>query len=220
MMEREYIQKLLDSYMAAETTKEEEHLLSDYFSTHRDIPAEWQDFSVLFRGIRQYEQKPYGSYRRTIMKWSAAACLLAIVGVGITLLFNRQETTIQPIAQQQDKPMSAVSDEAPCIANVQNVQNPTARKTKHVPRKVAKRQKPPSEKNDTLGDGIWKQKENVVLALQMLAECEAAAEQIQRNNIVEAAFLSTIKPHPLQLVVSESGDYMVVDDSQPTIIEL
>ena len=158
-------------------------------------------------------------YRR-ILPWAAAACLLALVGVGITLLFNRQETTIQPIAQQQDKPTTAVSDEAPCIANVQKVQNPTAQKTKHVPRKVAKRQKASSEKPDTLGDGIWKQKENVVLALQMLAECEAAGEQIQRNTIVEAAFQSTIKPHALQLVVSESGDYMVVDDSQPSIIEL
>ncbi|MBR1556597.1 MAG: hypothetical protein IJ647_02365 [Prevotella sp.] len=220
MMERKYIQKLLDSYMAAETTKEEEQLLADYFSTHRDIPAEWQDFSILFRGIRQYEQKPYVSYRRAIVKWSVAACLLALVGVGIALLFNRQETTIQPIAQQQDKPTSVVSDEAPCIANVQKVQNPTAQKTKHVPRKVAKRQKASSEKPDTLGDGIWKQKENVVLALQMLAECEADGEQIERNTIVEAAFQSTIKPHALQLVVSESGDYMVVDDSQPSIIEL
>ena len=56
-------------------------------------------------------------YRR-ILPWAAAACLLAIVGVGITLLFNRQDITIQPIAQQQDKPTTAVSDEAPCIANV------------------------------------------------------------------------------------------------------
>ena len=219
-MEKEYIQKLLDSYMAAETTKEEEQFLSDYFSTHRDIPAEWRDFSILFRGFRQYGQKPYVSYRRTIMKWSAAACLLALVGVGITLLFNRQEAAIQPIAQQQDKPATAVSDEAPCIANVQKVQNPTAQKTKHVPRKVVKRQKTSSEKPDTLGDGIWKQKENVVLALQILAECEATGEQIERNTIVEAAYQSTIKPHALQLVVSESGDYMVVDDSQPSIIEL
>ena len=56
MMEKEYIQKLLDSYMAAETTKEEEQLLSDYFSTHRDIPAEWRNISVMFRSIRQYRQ--------------------------------------------------------------------------------------------------------------------------------------------------------------------
>ena len=37
---KEYIQKLLDSYMVAGTTKEEEKLLSEYFCTHQDIPAE------------------------------------------------------------------------------------------------------------------------------------------------------------------------------------
>ena len=81
MMEREYIQKLLDSYMAAETTREEERLLADYFSIHRDIPAAWRDFSILFRGIRQYEQKPYVSYRRTIMKWSVAAAAAVVVAM-------------------------------------------------------------------------------------------------------------------------------------------
>ena len=172
------------------------------------------------RAYRGLEKCSIGCLIHEVRKWSAAACLLALFGVGITLLFNRQETIIQPIAQQQDKPVTAVSDEAPCIANVQKVQNPTAQKTKHMPRKVVKKQKASSEKPDTLGDGIWKQKENVVLALQMLAECEADGEQIERNTIVEAAFQSTIKPHPLQLVVSESGDYMVVDDSKPSIIEL
>ena len=99
-MERKYIQKLLDSYMAAETTKEEEQLLSDYFSTHRDIPAEWRDFSILFRGIRQYEQKPYVSYRRTIMKWSAAAAA-AIALLFLALHYNNKESTETSLMAKQ-----------------------------------------------------------------------------------------------------------------------
>ena len=99
-MEREYIQKLLDSYMAAETTKEEEQLLFDYFSTHRDIPAEWRDFSILFRGIRQYEQKPYVLYRRTIMKWSAAAAA-AIALLFLTFHYNNDESTETSLMAKQ-----------------------------------------------------------------------------------------------------------------------
>ena len=106
MMEKEYIQKLLDSYMAAETTKEEEQLLSEYFSTHRDIPAEWREFSILFRGIRQYEQKPRTSYRRVIMKWSAAAAVIAFVFETGLLLMRQEETDV--IAQTKEVPTPAV----------------------------------------------------------------------------------------------------------------
>lgn len=110
-MEREYIQKLLDSYMAAKTTKEEEQLLSEYFSTHRDIPAEWREFSILFRGIRQYEQKPYVSYWRSIMKWSAAAAVIAFIfGTGLLL---RQEETDKPsdfIAQTKEAPTPVATE--------------------------------------------------------------------------------------------------------------
>ena len=120
-MEKEYIQKLLDSYMAAETAKEEEQLLSEYFSTHRDIPAEWREFSILFRGIRQYEQKPYVSYRRTIIKWSAAAAMIAFVfGIGLSL--QHQEETSKPsdaIAQAKEIPTPvAIEPQHEAIAEV------------------------------------------------------------------------------------------------------
>ena len=96
MMEKEYIQKLLDSYMAAETTKEEEQLLSDYFSTHRDIPAEWRNYSVMFRSIRQYRQKPDASHRRTILKWSAAAAVITIIfGTGVFFM-QRKDRYVEP----------------------------------------------------------------------------------------------------------------------------
>lgn len=95
MMEKEYIQKLLASYMAAETTKEEEKLLSDYFSTHRDIPAEWRNYSVMFRSIRQYKQKPDASHKRAILKWSAAAAVIAFI-FGAGLLLMRQEELCKP----------------------------------------------------------------------------------------------------------------------------
>ncbi len=76
---------------------------------------------------------------------------------------------------------------------------------------------------DTLGQGIWQDEENVLLALQMLADCEktiARSEQRLRNDMVEAAFTALPQPPQARLVVYDNGDYMVVDDSQPTIIEL
>jgi len=92
-MEKEYIQKLLNRYMSAETTKEEEKLLSDYFSSHRDIPTEWRYYSILFRGIKQYEPMATVSHRNVVLKWSAAAAVITVIfGTGLFLM--RQDKTI------------------------------------------------------------------------------------------------------------------------------
>lgn len=95
MTEKEHIQQLLDSYLAAETTREEEQLLSDYFCTHQDIPAEWRAFSVMFRGIRHHEQEPVGSHHSHLLKWVAAAALMAFV-FGTGWLLMHQEATNKP----------------------------------------------------------------------------------------------------------------------------
>ena len=95
-MEKEYIQKLLDRYMSAETTKEEEQLLSDYFSSHREIPAEWRGYSILFRGIKQYKPMKIASHRSVVLKWSAAAAIITVIfGTGL-LLMRQDKTSINP----------------------------------------------------------------------------------------------------------------------------
>ena len=125
MMEKEYIQKLLDSYMAAETTKEEEQLLSDYFSTHRDIPAEWRNFSVMFRSIRQYRQKSDATYRRAILKWSAAAAVIIIICGTAMFFMQRKDRIIEPsksvaveVVRQTDK-MRHESQAEDCVQTAQ-----------------------------------------------------------------------------------------------------
>ena len=95
-MEKEYIQKLLDRYMSAETTKEEERLLSDYFSSHRDIPAEWRGYSILFRGIKQYKPMKIASHRSVVLKWSAVAAIITVIFGTVLLLMRQDKTSIKP----------------------------------------------------------------------------------------------------------------------------
>lgn len=76
---------------------------------------------------------------------------------------------------------------------------------------------------DTLGQGIWQDKDNVLLALKMLSECEETierSEQRLRNDLVEATFTALPQRPQARLVIYDNGDYMVVDDSKPQIIEL
>ena len=95
-MEKEYIQKLLDRYMSAETTKEEEQLLSDYFSSHREIPAEWRGYSILFRGIKQYKPMKIASHRSVVLKWSAVAAIITVIFGTVLLLMRQDKTSIKP----------------------------------------------------------------------------------------------------------------------------
>ena len=105
MINKESIQGLLESYMAAETTREEEKLLSDYFSTHKDIPTEWQSFSVMFRGFRQVEAKSTTTSKRAILKWSAiAASIVFIFGTGL-LFLHQEETREKPTKRMTSLPV-------------------------------------------------------------------------------------------------------------------
>lgn len=51
-MEKKYsekeIRRLLERFMSGETTIEEEDRLGDYFRTAHDIPAEWQEYKLMF----------------------------------------------------------------------------------------------------------------------------------------------------------------------------
>ena len=83
---------LLDRYMDGLTTLEEEAALRRYFSTHDDIPDEWQDYKVMFTyldsgmedGNLPAMQEPRPAPLITLMgrRWwgiAAAACITAAI---------------------------------------------------------------------------------------------------------------------------------------------
>ena len=86
-----FIQLLLDKYMEGTTTLEEEDTLHQYF-TRGDVPAEWEDYRMLFAEIDS--MRPTEKYRRRRWPWSmAAAVVVALVMFGVTqsLQKNRPE---------------------------------------------------------------------------------------------------------------------------------
>lgn len=99
---RHQIEALLDKFMAGKTSIEEESLLSQYFSTAHDVPAEWEDYQALFGYIDhglEGELLPETSsptHRRWIWWVPAAAAAIMALVLGFKVL-NKPETT-QPIS--------------------------------------------------------------------------------------------------------------------------
>ncbi len=76
---------------------------------------------------------------------------------------------------------------------------------------------------DTLGNSIFESSENVLLAVEMLTECEAVIRQETqrvRNNLIEATFEVLPPSKEAILVKEENGDLNLMDTRRPRIIEL
>ena len=99
---RHQIETLLDKFMAGKTTIEEESLLSKYFNTTHEVPAEWEDFQALFgyidRGLEGdlLPETSSPSHRKWLWWVPAAAAAIVALVFGFKVL-NKPETT-QPIS--------------------------------------------------------------------------------------------------------------------------
>ena len=98
---KEYIDKLLERYMEGISTLEEEDILHQYF-TRSDVPAEWEDYRLLFVEIDS--MRPTGKSRRRWWSWRIAAAVVALLVVFAAtqiLLENRPKSDV--IAQVTEK---------------------------------------------------------------------------------------------------------------------
>ena len=104
MTEKDYIQALLNSYLAAETTEDEEQRLSDYFCSHRDIPNEWQCYSVLFRGMKcnhvtladSLSREENGKRRWQLSPWLIGVAAMIVVLFGISFFILQKDREAVP----------------------------------------------------------------------------------------------------------------------------
>lgn len=97
-----FIQSLLDKYMEGMTTLEEEDILHQYF-TRGDVPAEWEDYRMLFAEIDSMRptEKPLHRW------WSwriAAAVVAALVVFAVTQMLpeNRPEPVVTAQVEEKD----------------------------------------------------------------------------------------------------------------------
>ena len=168
-------------------------------------------------------------HRHKRLRWIAtAACLLILIGVGVTIKHLSRPTGtepmvserhVQPLPSPQEKEITACTD-APKVET--NVTAQPQRQKAAKKNNIVKTHLPPPTSHlstllDTLGESIWQRKENVILAVQMLNDCEEAiqrGEQTVRNTIIEATYHALPQPENVILVTNEAGDYEVIDSKR------
>jgi hypothetical protein len=234
-MTHQEIQQLIDRYLDGETTPAEELQLARALRSLcgdavASLPADWQAVLLMLGELAEGE----AAYDRIVaarrpkarvlsLKWPWAAASLAVAAT-LLLLFVFSHRAVENTEPQQPLIAEVTTPPAPqelvkekpqtqqvSVKEKPQAQQVSARRTS-APRAV--RRAADVALPDTLGDGIWQQKENVELALRLLADCEAAilrGEQEIRNNIIEATYRATPQPENAILVTNELGDYEVIE---------
>ena len=100
-----FIQSLLDKYMEGMTTLEEEDILHQYF-TRSDVPAEWEDYRMLFAEIDS--MRPAEKHDRRWWPWSIAAAVVAALVV-FTITQRPQENRPEPVVTAQVEEKDSVT---------------------------------------------------------------------------------------------------------------
>jgi hypothetical protein len=218
---RHQIEALLDKFMAGKTTIEEESLLSQYFSTAYDVPAEWEDYQALFgyidRGLEgDLLPKPSSQSHRRWIWWvpAAAAAIVALV-LGFKVL-NKPETTqpiSPPIIAQKAEPKDEMNSQK--TGNPHEAENESADKNISAPNKadvVAIKQQSRKQKHSLTVSHHEAQTNLIAQNERLLQENGRLQRELEELN--QRAIIIDMEAMGYKAVTDEDGTIIYVDMQQ------
>ena len=209
------IEALLDKFMDGQTTVEEEARLGEYFRTHADVPAEWEDYRLMFgyfdRGMEgelvPVEQSRPSLTRLMGRRWwgiAAAACITAAIVA--TAVLHRPTTTTVP-----ETPLVASNDTTPAgetqdFASLQTTPEQPV-ETQNIASRSAKRKSAHKDQRRL-------QAENAKLAREN--------ERLQRElaDLKRRAFIIDLEANGFRAIQDEDGSIVLIDLEQELENEL
>ena len=218
---QQQIEALLDKFMDGQTTVEEEAQLADYFRSS-DVPAEWEDYRVMFDyfdsgmegGLAPVEQPRPKLTRLMGRRWwgiAAAACITAAI-VATVVLHSPTTTTVPetpPVATNETTPIGETQD----FASLQTTESsPEASITRPVETQNLASQK---AKRKSAHKGQHRlQAENAKLAQ------ENARLQRELADLKRRAFIVDLEANGFRAIQNEDGSIVLIDIEQELENEL
>lgn len=218
---RHQIEDLLDKFMAGKTTIEEESLLSQYFSSAHDVPAEWEDYKALFgyidRGLEGdlLPESSSPSHRKWLW-WVPAAAAAAIVAFVFAFKALNKPDTTQPIsppiiAQKVEPKDKLIDQEADNLVSENesadnNISAPNRAKT------IANKQQPIKQKHSLAVTHHEAQTNLIAQNERLLQENERLQRELEELN--QRAIIIDMEAMGYQAVKDENGSTIYVDMQQ------
>ena len=218
---RHQIEALLDKFMAGKTTIEEESLLSKYFNTTHDVPAEWEDFQALFgyidRGLEGdlLPETSSPSHRKWLWWVPAAAAAIVALVFGFKVL-NKPETTqpiSSPIIAQKADPKDESIDQK--TGNPHEAENESADNNISAPNRaktVAIKQQPIKQKHSLAVTHHEAQTNLIAHNERLLQENERLQRELEELN--QRAIIIDMEAMGYQAVKDENGSIVYLDIQQ------
>lgn len=94
MNDKAYIQHLLDRYMAATASEDEERRLREWFAAQDNVPEEWQAYAILLTGRAAAAPR-----RHRLAKWAASAAAAVVIAAAGLFTLHAPQQPAQPVAQ-------------------------------------------------------------------------------------------------------------------------
>ena len=221
------IEALLDKFMDGQTTVEEEALLADYFRS-ADVPAEWEDYRVMFDyfdsgmedGLMPVEESRPTLTRLMGRRWwgAAAACITAAIVATVVLHHPTSTTTVPdtpPVASNETAPIGETQD----FASLQTA--PTqSRETEPSPETSITR---PVETQNLASQS--RPARSIRSTRRLQAENKKLAEENERlqrelADLKRRAFIIDLEANGFRAVQNEDGSIVLIDIEQEIENEL
>ena len=218
---QQQIEALLDKFMNGQTTVEEEALLADYFRS-ADVPAEWEDYRVMFdyfdSGMEDYpvtvEQPRPTLTRQMGRRWwgiAAAACITTAIVATVMLHHPTATMTVPetpPVASNKSTPNGETHDFASLQTTGQSPETSISRPVET--QNLASQSRPARSIRSTRR----LQAENKKLAEEN--------ERLQRElaDLKRRAFIIDLEANGFRAVQNEDGSIVLIDIEQELENEL